>query len=67
VPRYGTDLYVGEYFQADTFMGAPVYRAASTQQMETCIEKALQQDGPVIVEAVVDGTEYKELISKKYK
>lgn len=67
VPRYGTDLYVGEYFQAETFMGAPVYRAASTEQMENCIEKALQQDGPVVVEAVVDGTEYKELISRKYK
>jgi acetolactate synthase-1/2/3 large subunit len=67
VPRYETDLYDGEFLKADTVFGAPVLRAANDAEMELALRKAFSMDGPVVVEAVVDGIEYETLVTRKYK
>ncbi len=67
VPRYETALYTGEFLQADTVFGAPVLRAENAEQMESVLRKAFSMVGPVVVEAVVDGSEYETLITRQYK
>ncbi len=67
VLRYQTKLYEGEYFQSDFFFGVPVFRADSEQTMEKALKQAFVQEGPAIVEAVIDHSQYSELVEKKYK
>ena len=67
VPRYGTGLYTGGYFQADSFLGVPVFRADCEQTMQHALKQAFANEGPAIVEAVIDGSQYNNLVEKKYK
>lgn len=64
---YGTSLYDDGLFRSDFFFGVPVLTAKNANEMQQALMKAFDTDGPVIVEAVIDGTEYKELITGKYK
>ncbi|MBC7359330.1 MAG: thiamine pyrophosphate-binding protein [Desulfacinum sp.] len=63
----GVDLHQGPLLGADTFLGAPVFRADGPDSMRRACERALDVQGPAIVEAVVDGTEYDALIARRYK
>ena len=67
VPLYGVDLYEGEYFGADTFLGVPVLKARDAGEMRSSLDKALAATGPVIIEAVVDGSVYNKLVTRSYK
>ena len=67
VPLYGVDLYEGEYFGADTFLGVPVLKARDADEMRSSLDKALTAAGPVIIEAVVDGSVYNKLVTRSYK
>jgi len=67
VPGYGTVLYEGEYFQADKFLGAPVFKAYDESELKLSLHKAFSLSGPAIIEAVVDGTGYKNLITRSFK
>jgi acetolactate synthase I/II/III large subunit len=67
VPQYGTDLYQGEYFDADKFLGVPILKAHDKDEMKASLLKAFSASGPVIIEAIVDGSIYKNLITRSYK
>ncbi|CVK19747.1 thiamine pyrophosphate-binding protein [Sporomusa sphaeroides] len=67
LPQYGTDLYVGEYFGSDSFLGVPVLKARDQEEMRASLQKGLSMSGPVIIEALIDGSVYEQLIAKDYK
>ncbi len=67
VDQYGTFVQKGEYFKADEFLGVPVLKARDKDEMKTSLEKAFGAAGPVIIEAIVDGSIYQDLIIKNYK
>lgn len=67
VVQYGTDLYEGDYFAADKFLGVPIFTVHDEIEMKASLEKALSASGPVIIEAEVDGSVYKKLITRSFK
>jgi len=67
VAQYGTALYEGEYFDADKFLGVPILKARDEGEMRASLLKAFSASGPVIIEAYVDGSVYKNLITRSYK
>lgn len=67
VPQYGTDLYQGEYFAADRFLGVPVLPVHDSGEMKQALQTAMGATGPVIIEAWVDGSVYKNMIARSYK
>lgn len=67
VVQYGTDLYQGEYFGADQFLGVPVLKVHDESEMKESLQQAFSLSGPVIIEALVDGSVYKNLITRSYK
>ena len=67
VPLYGTELYEGDYFSADRFLGVPVLTAHDEAEMREALQTGFAAKGPVIIEAVVDGSVYEKLITRSYK
>ena len=67
VEQYGTFVTKGEYFNADHFLGVPVLKARDKDEMKKSLINAFGAAGPVIIEAVVDGSVYQDLITKNYK
>lgn len=67
VPQYGTDLYQGDYFAADKFLGAPIFKVHDAGEMAAALPKAFSVAGPAIIEAVVDGSVYNNLVTRSYK
>lgn len=67
VAQYGTRLYEGEYFAADKFLGVPILKVHDDSEMKASLLKAFATTGPVIIEAVVDGSGYKNLITRSFK
>jgi len=65
--HYGTKLYNGDFFGSNNIFGVPILTAKDADEMRKALGKAFSTDGPVIVEAVIDGTEYGELITGRYK
>jgi acetolactate synthase-1/2/3 large subunit len=65
LPAYGTILYQGDLFGADTFMGIKVLRAQSNEEMRKAIIAALSVNEPVIINAVIDPEDYKWLIVRR--
>jgi acetolactate synthase-1/2/3 large subunit len=47
--------------------GVPVLRADDTDQYRAALIKAFKSDGPTIVEAHIDSSEYDDLIQRKHK
>jgi acetolactate synthase-1/2/3 large subunit len=62
---YGTILYQGDLFGADTFLGIRVLRADSNEGMRKAIIEALSLNEPVIINAVIDPEDYKWLIVRR--
>jgi len=67
LPQYATDVNSGEYFAAEFFLGVPVLKATNAGEMKTALQKAFSACGPVIIEAAVDGSVYRNLITRSYK
>jgi len=67
VSMYKTDLYLGEYFYAEKFLGVPVFKVSNESEMKAALQKVFSVPGPVIIEALVDGSEYNNLITRSYK
>ena len=67
MPRYGTDLLDRDYPHADSVFGVPVIRAENASEYRDALDRAFKSDGPVIVEAAIDASEYDELILRKHK
>ena len=66
IPACGTDLYCGDLFGSETFLGVKVLRADNSQMMENCIRTALSMSEPVIINAIIDSEDYKYLIVRQY-
>ena len=62
VQPIGIDLYDDHLFKSDVFLGVPVLRCNTSKQLSKAIPDALSEDGPVIIEMVLDPEEYKDLI-----
>ncbi len=65
IAPYGTFLYHGDLFGADTFLGINVITADTHQKMTSAVIEALSVNEPVIINAVIDPEDYKWLIVKR--
>ncbi|MCY1720408.1 thiamine pyrophosphate-binding protein [Prolixibacteraceae bacterium Z1-6] len=65
--HYGTDLDCLQKEPTNHYFGVPVIRATNPEEYKSGLEKAFQQDGPIVIEAVIDGSEYNELVLKSNK
>jgi acetolactate synthase-1/2/3 large subunit len=66
-PHYATDLYAEECPTPEFVFGVPVIRADDAAGYRAALVKAFATDGPVIVEAHIDPSEYAGLIQRKHK
>lgn len=66
-PSYSTILHEDECPTAEFVFGVPVIRADDAEQYRAALEKAFATEGPVIVEARIDSSEYEKLILRKHK
>jgi acetolactate synthase-1/2/3 large subunit len=66
-PRYGTFLHGQQYSSAANIFGVPVISSADLPEYEAALKKAFAAQGPVVIEAFIDGAEYDELILHKHK
>ncbi|MBA4322009.1 MAG: acetolactate synthase [Odoribacter sp.] len=62
---YGTQIYSGDLFGTDTFLGLRVLTADSEEDMIKAVNIALSLDEPVIINAIIDPEDYKWLIVKQ--
>lgn len=67
VDYYATQVQDGEYFEAEKFLGVPIYAARDESEMENALHKAFAAAGPVIIEAQIDGSVYSDFITRNYK
>ncbi len=67
VEEYATKVTDDEYFKSDYFLGVPVLRLKDKEDIKSVLKKGFEHNGPVIIEAEVDGSIYQELITKDYK
>jgi acetolactate synthase-1/2/3 large subunit len=58
----GVQLYGDTYRPSDTLFGAPVVVAETEPAFRSAFAQALSSAGPVVIEAVVDPSEYDELV-----
>jgi acetolactate synthase-1/2/3 large subunit len=65
ISPYGTLLYHGDLFGADTFLGIKVLRADSTESMSKAVIEALSLNEPVIINAIIDPEDYNWLIVRR--
>lgn len=63
-PIYGTPVWGQGTLGGDNVFGVPLLRASDPAEFEAQLQRAFQQDGPVIVEALIDSEEYDPLILK---
>jgi acetolactate synthase-1/2/3 large subunit len=55
-------LYSGELFDSDTFLGIPVVKASSRDSSDRLLSDAFASVGPLIIDAEIDPSGYKDLI-----
>ncbi len=60
-------LYDRGFIDADRIFGVPVHTAKTPEGLARALESALRTAGPVVVEAVVDGAAYHQLIARSYR
>jgi len=58
----GTPIRTGNHRLGDTFLGVPVFGAADSDEYRSALTQAFSTDGPAIVEAIIDGSEYDDLV-----
>ncbi|MBP1665303.1 MAG: thiamine pyrophosphate-binding protein [Bacteroidetes bacterium] len=61
----GTNLYYGELFGSDIFLGVKVLKADSPETMRKSVNTALMLKEPVIIDAIIDPDDYKWLVVKR--
>lgn len=64
---YGTDLNVLEGEPTNHYFGVPVVRVTNSNEYRSALKKAFAADGPLVIEAVVSGKEYEELVLRPNK
>jgi acetolactate synthase-1/2/3 large subunit len=60
-------LYERRFIDADRIFGVPVYTAETPEALQRALATAFRTPGPTVVEAVVDGAAYHELIARSYR
>jgi len=65
--NYGTPLEMRGITSATHIFGVPVFRTITLTEYEETLKKAFSVDGPVVIEAVVDGKEYNDLVLRPNK
>ena len=66
-PQYGTPLRSSGTIGGDNIFGVPVLKADNPDTYRSAIQEAFQADGPIIVEAILDGHEYDSLVLQNHK
>ncbi len=64
---FGTRLHVEACPSAAYVFGVPVIEAKDADQYRSALKRAFAADGPAIVEARIDSSEYAELIQRKHR
>ncbi len=64
---YGTSLNHENDFTADSYFGVPVLKAKDSISYQKALEEAFKLNQPVVIEALVDGEEYKNLVLQPNK
>ncbi len=62
--HYGTDLNPLPETPTNHYFGVPVTRANDQASFKNALSRAFEDDGPFVIEAVVDGEEYERLVLK---
>jgi acetolactate synthase-1/2/3 large subunit len=62
---YATQIYSGDLFKADTFLGVKVITADTEEKMRKAVNLALSLDEPVIINAIIEPEDYKWLIVRQ--
>ncbi len=60
----GTRLFNGGLLASEHLFGVPIYSVHDMNEMRHALQRAFSAKGPAIVEAMVDGAEYHELIAR---
>ena len=60
--EHGTPIRTGSHGLGTSFLGIPVLTADEPDVYRAVLEHAFAAEGPVIVEAVIDGSEYDDLV-----
>lgn len=63
--RYGVELYKGDFIACDHLLGVPVKSPDSAEKLRQALKEAFQENGPVVIEALVNGKVYDELIARR--
>lgn len=61
----GMNLYYGDLFGSDMFLGVKVLRVDSQESMRKAINSSLLLKEPVIINAIIDPDDYKWLVVKR--
>jgi acetolactate synthase I/II/III large subunit len=62
---YSTILYQGDLFGSYTFLGCRVITVSDHGEMRRALSKAISENQPVIINAIIDPEEYKWLIVRR--
>ena len=65
--RYGTFLYPASYSSPPHYFGVPVMTASTVAEVHDAVAQGLKADGPTIIEALVDPSEYDTVILRAHK
>jgi acetolactate synthase-1/2/3 large subunit len=66
-PIYGTPIRERGTIGGDNIFGVPVVKAFDKSEFATALDGAFAQDGPIIVEAILNSREYDDLVLRKDK
>ncbi|NQU52650.1 MAG: thiamine pyrophosphate-binding protein, partial [Bacteroidetes bacterium] len=65
--EYGTSLKNQITEPTNHYFGVPVIRATNLVEYQNALNEAFSANGPVVIEAVVNGDKYDELVLKQNK
>lgn len=65
--KYGTDLHLLPEVPTNHYFGVPVIRAVNLSEYKNALRDAFSNNGPVVIEAIADGSEYNNLVLKANK
>ena len=65
--HYGTDLNELPVEPSNHYFGVPVIRATNRAEYQTALKQAFSSERPTVIEAVVDGSDYDDLVLKANK
>jgi len=60
--NFASSLYEGDLFGAENILGVKVIRAGEAECLKLAVRDALNDPGPVVIETVVDPSDYERLI-----